>query len=269
MSIFPKTSETAVSTAIVKRFMDNMEAALKADVFIIGAGPAGLTCARKLAEAGVNVLVVENNNYLGGGFWLGGYFMNTITVRAPGHEVLEEIGVPMEQDAEGLYVTTGPLACSSTIAAAAKAGARFMQLTYVEDLVVDPAQQRVTGVVLNWSPVKGLPKAITCVDPIALEAKLVIDATGHDAVAAKALSKRGLIEVKGMGALHVTASEDAVVEHTREVYPGLMVAGMAAAETFGLPRMGPTFGAMLLSGVRAAEEALKLLQKQAQPVAAE
>ena len=266
MSIFAQTTENAVSGAIIARFTETMQAALKADVFVIGAGPAGLTAARKLAEAGLNVLIVEANNYLGGGFWLGGYFMNTITVRAPGHEVLAEIGVETEETAPGLHVTTGPLACASTIAAAAKAGVRFMQLTHVEDLVVDPARQRVTGVVLNWSPVKGLPKAITCVDPIALEAKLVIDATGHDAVAARALAKRGLIEVKGMGALHVQAAEDAVVEHTREVYPGLVVAGMAAAEVFGLPRMGPTFGAMLLSGVRAAELALEKLKM---PAAAE
>ena len=263
MSIFPRTSENTISSAILEGFVHNMQEALKADVFVIGAGPAGLTCARKLAEKGVNVFVVENNNYLGGGFWLGGYFMNTITVRAPGQKVLEEIGVPMEKKGDDLYTVPGPLACASTIAAAAKAGVKFMQLTYVEDLVVDPHAQRVTGVVINWSPVKGLPKAITCVDPIALEAPVVIDATGHDAVAVQALAKRGLVEVKGMGALHVTASEDAVVEHTREVYPGLLVAGMAAAETFGLARMGPTFGAMLLSGERAAEVALQKLAERA------
>jgi thiamine thiazole synthase len=44
-----------------------------------------------------------------------------------------------------------------------------------------------------------------------------------------------------------------VVSHTREVYPGLIVAGMAANAVAGEHRMGPIFGGMLLSGERAAE----------------
>jgi thiamine thiazole synthase len=133
-------------------------------------------------------------------------------------------------------------------------------MTKVDDIIMKK-NDRVSGVVINWSPIAALPREITCVDPISLESKLVIDATGHDAEVVDALQRRGKIKMKGMGAMWVERSEDAVVEHTGEAYPGLMVMGMAVSTLYGLPRMGPTFGGMLLSGKRAAEIAIDLLKK--------
>ncbi|GAH69977.1 unnamed protein product, partial [marine sediment metagenome] len=46
-------------------------------------------------------------------------------------------------------------------------------------------------------------------------------------------------------------AEKKIVENTKEVYPGLIVAGMAANAVCGTHRMGPIFGGMLLSGKRA------------------
>ncbi|MBU0567142.1 sulfide-dependent adenosine diphosphate thiazole synthase, partial [bacterium] len=209
---------------------------------------------------GRRVLIVERNNYLGGGFWLGGYLMNKVTFSHPSEEVLTELGVPYKEVSKGLFVADGPHATSKLIAAACDAGVKFANMTIFDDLVLREGN-RVAGAVINWTPIQALPREITCVDPIAMETRLVIDATGHDACCVKKLEERGLIKTKGFGAMWVEQSENLVVEHTGQVHPGLVVCGMAVATTYGLPRMGPTFGAMLLSGQRAAGIAEELLKK--------
>lgn len=257
--VFAPTGEKDVTRAIVSSFSQMLQRHIENDCIIVGAGPSGLTAARLLAREGVKTLLIERNNYLGGGFWLGGYLMNKLTVRAPANEILEELGIPHEEASPGLYVADGPHACSKLIAAAFDAGAACLNMTALDDVVLGQ-ENRVGGVVINWSAVQALPRQITCVDPVALESKVVIDATGHDACAVHCLGERGLLEVPGHGAMSVERSEEAVVNHTGEVHPGLIVTGMAVAAAYGLPRMGPTFGAMLLSGRRAAREAMRLLK---------
>lgn len=258
MEIFSKISEKEVTKAIVSEFANEFLEYIESDVIIVGAGPSGLVAAKKLAEENVKTLIIESNNYLGGGFWIGGYLMNKLTVRKPGQRILDEIGAPYTKIKEGLYVADGPHACSKLIASACDAGAKIINMTSFDDVVL--REDHVCGVVMNWTPVTALPRNITCVDPIAIESEIVIDATGHDAVVVKSLEERGLVNTEGFGGMWVEKSEDAIVEHTKEVYPGLMVTGMAVATTFGQPRMGPTFGGMLLSGEKVAELVLKKIK---------
>jgi len=257
--IFSEASEMQVTNAIVAEFAKGMAEYTKMDVIVIGGGPSGLMAAKELAAKGVRVLVVERNNYLGGGFWIGGFLMNTITVRSPAQKELEEIGVPYKEYSKGLYVTSGPHACSKLIAAACDAGAKIINMCRFDDIVIREGG-KVGGVVVNWTPVAAMPREITCVDPIALECDVVLDSTGHDAVVVRKLEERGSIKVRGFGAMWVEASEDLVVEHTGKAHPGLVVTGMAVSTLYGLPRMGPTFGSMLLSGKKGAEAAYEMLK---------
>jgi thiamine thiazole synthase len=262
MPIFHNVTEVDVTRAIVGGFLRQFEQYAESDVIIVGGGPSGLVAGRDLAKKGLKVLIVERNNYLGGGFWIGGYLMNKVTFRAPAQEMLQELGIPYEEAVEGLFTADGPHACSKLIAAACDAGVKFANMTIFDDIVLREGN-RVSGVVINWTPISSLPREITCVDPVALESKVIIDATGHDACVCKKLEERGLIRTVGYGAMWVERSEDLVVEHTGEVHPGLIVCGMAASTVYGLPRMGPTFGGMLLSGKKAGEAALSMLEQVA------
>ena len=176
--IFKDVREVDITRAIAKEFNDVLMDRAESDVLIIGAGPAGLTASCELSKKGLKVLVIEQNNYLGGGYWLGGYMMNPVTVRDPAQKIWEEMGIPFKKVGDGLYLTPGPHAVSKLIASACDAGVKFLNLTKFDDLVLKNG--RVAGLVVNWMPVSALPRNITCVDPIALESKMVIDASGHD-----------------------------------------------------------------------------------------
>ncbi len=262
--MFKRISEAQISRAITNEFNKWFQEYIISDVIIVGGGPSGLMAGRDLAQAGYKTLIIEGNNYLGGGFWIGGFFMNTLTFRAPGDEILREIGIPYKEVEEGLFVADGPTACSKLISVACEAGVKILNLTKVDDVVY--RNGRVEGVVINWSPVSALPRQISCVDPISLEAQVVIEATGHDAWVAKCLEKRGLLKMGAYGPMDVNTSEDLVVAKTGEIYPGLYAIGMAVSTVYGIPRMGPTFSGMLVSGRKAAEEIKKKIVKGSDPL---
>lgn len=260
MTKFSKISEAQITRAIITDFYQKFDEIISSDVIIAGGGPSGLMAGRDLASRGLKVVIIECNNYLGGGFWLGGYLMNGATVRAPGNELLDELAIPCREVVKGLFLVSAPQACAKLIAAACDSGVHIINMTMFDDVVLRE-NNRVAGVVINWTPVAKLPKGLACIDPVCLESRLVIDATGHDAVVANSLARRELLQTKVCGAMNVEKSEDLVVEHTGQVYPGLIICGMSVSAVYGLPRMGPTFGGMLVSGRKAAQVAVELLSE--------
>jgi len=253
--------EIEISRAIVTAYNQKLSESLVSDVLIIGAGPAGLTAAWHLARQGKRVVVVEKRLSPGGGRSGGAAGMNDVVVQEQALGILQEAGVRCDRRRNGLCVVdAAEMACALCLKAI-QGGAVLLNLFTVEDLCVRDG--RVTGVVANRTTIAGqLP-----VDPIVFTSRIVVDGTGHEAIAVQHLKRRGLLkagrECPGEGLMDAAAGERFVVEHVAEVHPGLWVCGMAVCATFGGPRMGPIFGGMLLSGQRLAAHLTKALSASA------
>ena len=138
----------------------------------------------------------------------------------------------------------------------------MLNLTRVVDLILRK-DGILEGIVVNNTTAEMAGHDMIHVDPIALESKIVVDATGHDAVVVELLHKRNLYkQVPGNGAMWVSRSEEEIMDRTGEVYPNCFVIGLAVAAVYGTPRMGPAFGSMLLSGRYGAELIKKKLKQE-------
>jgi thiamine thiazole synthase len=247
--------EIKISRAILSRFMAKFSDCLELDVAIVGAGPSGLMAALRLAQKGHKVAIFERKLSIGGGMWGGGMMFNEIVVQEQGAVILKDLGISVEDAGDGYY-TADSVECTSTLTSlACKAGARIFNLMTVEDVLV--RENRVTGLVINWSAVD---IAGFHVDPLAVRAEYVVESTGHDTeilrviqnkIGERLLTDTG--EIMGERSMWAEVAENTTLENTKEAFPGVFVAGMAANATFGSFRMGPIFGGMLLSGERVAE----------------
>jgi thiamine thiazole synthase len=261
-----RLDEVAITRLIVESFAADFVDSLELDVAVVGAGPSGVTAARLLAQQGLKVAVFERHLHVGGGMWGGGMLMPRIVIQEEAKYLLDQVGVNLHPWKEGVYAADSVETVTKCTAAAIDAGVRIWVGMKVEDVVIRE-NDRVAGIVVNWEAVSiaGLH-----VDPLALMAKVVIDATGHDSIVTRTVVRKipGAEIVSPTGAvpgerpMWAEKGEAALVPNTLEVYPGLIVTGMAANAVSAQPRMGAVFGGMFLSGERAAQLAAEIVAKQ-------
>ena len=256
--------DVTISRAITESFMKDFQGVMDVEVAIGGAGPAGMTAAYYLAKRGIKTVIFERNLRPGGGMLGGGMMFNTIVVQEEGKAILGEFDVRTREYETGYYTADSVEASSAICLKAIQAGAKIFNLMSIEDVMIRE-DDRITGLVLNWSAVS---LAKLHVDPLSIRSKVVIDATGHPSEICHIVVNKlgGKLRTEGGGimgerSMWAEVAERKIMENTKEVYPGLIVAGMAANAVCGTPRMGPIFGGMLLSGKRAAEVAIEILQQ--------
>jgi len=196
-------------------------------------------------------------------------------MRKPADAFLRDLGVPYEEDGAFVVVKHAALFTSTLLSKVlALPNVKLFNATCVEDLITRPSDSdnpsssiRIAGVVTNWTLVTMHHDDHSCMDPNTINAPVIISTTGHDgpfgAFSVKRLVSMEAIEkLGGMRGLDMNSAEDAIVKNTREVVPGLIVGGMELSEIDGANRMGPTFGAMVMSGVKAAEVALGVFEER-------
>lgn len=273
---FAPIRESQVSRAMTRRYFADLDKYAESDIVIVGAGSCGLSTAYCLAKArpDLKIAIIEAGVAPGGGAWLGGQLFSAMVMRKPADAFLRELDVPYEDEGpESSFVVVKHAALfTSTVLSKVLQfpNVKLFNATAVEDLITrkdENGSVRIAGVVTNWTLVSMHHDDQSCMDPNTINAPVIISTTGHDgpfgAFSAKRLVSMGVLPgLGGMRGLDMNIAEDAIVKGSREIAPGLITGGMELSEVDGANRMGPTFGAMALSGVKCAEEALKIFDQR-------
>jgi len=270
---FAPIRESQVSRAMTRRYFQDLDKFAESDIVIVGAGSCGLSTAYMLGKArpDLKIAIIEASVSPGGGAWLGGQLFSAMVMRKPADAFLTELGVPFEDEGNFVVVKHAALFTSTLLSKVVSfPNVKLFNATAVEDLITrtdEDGTVRIAGVVTNWTLVSMHHDDQSCMDPNTINAPVVISTTGHDgpfgAFSVKRLVSMQQIEkLGGMRGLDMNTAEDAIVQRTREVVPGLIVGGMELSEVDGANRMGPTFGAMVYSGCHAAEVALRVFEER-------
>ena len=283
---FTPIRESTVSRAMTSRYFKDLDKFAVSDVVIIGAGSSGLSAAYVIAKnrPDLKIAIIESNVAPGGGAWLGGQLFSAMIMRKPAHLFLDDLEIPYEDEGDYVVVKHAALFTSTVLSKVLQfPNVKLFNATAVEDLVTRPADNNgavtAAGVVTNWTLVSMAHDLQSCMDPNVIELSgykddgtrdpskkhgVILSTTGHDGPFGAFTAKRIVSidenqKLGGMKGLDMNHAEAAVVKKSGK-YLGVSnvyFAGMESATLHGLNRMGPTFGAMAVSGIKAAEEILK------------
>ena len=254
-----KLDDITISRSIIESYMEKLLGSLTVDVALVGAGPSNLIAGYYLAKEGLKAVIFESKLAPGGGMWGGGMMFNEIVIQDDAIHIIEEMGIAYRPKGDGYYTMDSVESSSTIISKCVKAGTVIFNLIKATDVLFreENGQPRVSGLVISWSPVENLGLHV---DPLGIKASYVVDGTGHPAEICRIVTRKMNVklntktgDVVGEMPLWAEKGEQFTVDNTKEVFPGLFVAGMAANNVFGGPRMGPIFGGMILSGRKVAE----------------
>lgn len=243
--------EAEITRAIVESASEEWVELAESDVIVVGAGPSGLTAARYIAERGFKTLVLERRLSFGGGIGGGGMLFHKVVAEKEAKDILDDFNISYKERRNLLVIDAAEM-MAKLATKAIDSGAKIIHGVSVEDVIFRDDPLAVKGVCIQWSAVEisGLH-----VDPIFIRSKAVVDATGHDAEVISVATRKIPLDIPVVGerSAHSEVAEREIVEKTGKIVKGLYAAGMAVAAVHNLPRMGPIFGGMLMSGKKIAE----------------
>jgi len=176
--------EIIITKAITESYFKDLINNLELDVAIGGAGPAGMTCAKYIAEKGYKVAIFERKLNIGGGIWGGGMMFNKVVVQSAAKAILDDFKIKISEYKDGYFVADSIEMAVKLAARVLDSGGKIFNLISIDDVMY--RNNRITGIVINWSAVE---LSNLHVDPMTIRSKFVVDSTGHDCNICKVIEK--------------------------------------------------------------------------------